>query len=260
MNNEKEPVLRFKPVTDGLGFHPFSDGLPYTPESKAPTGTGAVAAGRPAFVTNRMQAPKAAPSPAIPQRPASFDPRSASNGPTLRPEIPSASPNAALARLQKELQAIQSEKVRTGIQAGQRQIQAQAMIPVHYGFGYVLKRVFAFVLDTAFNLSLCASILSFALVQTEPRDWLSLSPWTMGVVAAFLFLCNWAIIAAQEVAFGTSIGKRVFGLKLGGSAMEVAIRALLFLPALLVFGLGIAMCVFDRQKRCFHDRLTGLQP
>src|SRR4051794_28786408 len=63
---EKEKELSFAPITDGLGFHPFSNGLPYAPVTKPATpssptaprvslnlssGTGAVAAGAPSFVT-----------------------------------------------------------------------------------------------------------------------------------------------------------------------------------------------------------------
>lgn len=79
-------------------------------------------------------------------------------------------------------------------------------------------------------------------------------------VAAFMFLCNWALLAAQEVAFGTTIGKRIFGLHLDGTGFECFMRALFFIPSLLFGGIGVLMAVFDARKRCWHDRMTKLQP
>ena len=35
-------------------------------------------------------------------------------------------------------------------------------VRVTYGFGYSFERMFAYILDSAFNLSICASVLSTA--------------------------------------------------------------------------------------------------
>lgn len=232
MNPEKKDgEIQFKPLTDGLGFHPFADGLPYAPASKTPTtGTGAVAAGRPVFVNP------------VPARP--VDP--------------------TVAIIKKELEAFAAEKAaeksRPAVAQPAPQIQTKAVTFRRHGLGYVLQRFFAYVIDSSFNLSVCAAVLSTAMLS-EDIDSLGLyRPSALLFAALFLFFCNWALIAAQEVAFGTSLGKRIFGLKLHGSAMETFVRAVLFIPSLLFSGLGILMALFDSRKRCWHDRATQLQP
>ena len=46
---QKEPEIKFKPLSSGLGFHSHSDGLPYAPSRKS-SGTGAVQAGSVRFI------------------------------------------------------------------------------------------------------------------------------------------------------------------------------------------------------------------
>jgi len=72
----EEPKLKFKPITEGLGFHPFSDGLPYAPQSpqaKKTMGTGAVAAGPAKIVLPQQKFVKEAkPAPAAVVQPPAF--------------------------------------------------------------------------------------------------------------------------------------------------------------------------------------------
>ncbi len=234
--------INFKPLTDGLGFHPFADGLPYAPASKsAPktpaTGTGAVAAGRPQF--------------AYPAGPAA-SPRG--------PALPSTPIDTAAEKIRRELESIQAQRLDQARASAARKQDMQAQLVLNYGVGYSFQRAFAYLLDSAFNLSICASILSTALLSTDLENLRDLSPLAIISVGVFLFACNWALLAAQEVAFGTTIGKRIFGLRLRGTGFECFIRALFFLPSLLFGGLGIWIALFDSRKRCWHDRMTKLQP
>ncbi len=225
-----EPEIKFKTLTDGLGFHPFEDGLPYAPTKKGfTTGTGAVSAGKPQF--------------AFPPAP--------------QPQFRSSSIDAPAEKIRKELESIQNQRLEQA-----RVMAARKHVPleIHYGFSYSLIRVFAYLLDSAFNLSICASILSTALISTEIDTINNLNDPAIITIGVFLFICNWALLSAQEIAFGTTIGKKIFGLKLDGTGVQCLVRAVLFIPSLLFGGLGIFISVFDSKKRCWHDRLTQIQP
>jgi hypothetical protein len=62
------------------------------------------------------------------------------------------------------------------------------------------------------------------------------------------------------VAFGTTLGKRIFGMKLDGDGFSCFMRSILFIPSLVFGGLGLWIAIFDSRKRCWHDRVTKLQP
>ena len=87
-----------------------------------------------------------------------------------------------------------------------------------------------------------------------------LNPSVAIVGALFLGVFNWALITAQEVAVGTSIGKRVVGLRIPGGATAVFLRAFFFVPSLGFMGLGVLWSLFDRNKRCWHDLIVNTQP
>jgi uncharacterized RDD family membrane protein YckC len=177
---------------------------------------------------------------------------------TPLPKTIAASPADVTAeRIRKELESIQNQRIE---QARANASAVRAPLDIRYGLGYSFERAFAFLLDSAFNLSICASILSTALISTDIDRLETLTSGASIAVGIFLFLCNWALIAAQEVAFGTTIGKRIFGLRLNGSGLECFIRSVFFIFSLLFGGLGILMALFDSKKRCWHDRMTQLQP
>ncbi len=251
-NGEKEnPPVRFETLTEGLGFHPFADGLPYAPAGKTTspppsTGTGAMAAGRPQFIY---------PSPAVTAAAKTASRATLPNLPTLGSTV-----DETVDRIRRELETIQHDRVELA-RANAAQVSAlQTGVRHAHGFGYVGERAFAFVLDSAFNLSICASILSTALLSTDLENLRTLSSTALASAGVFLFICNWALLAAQEVAFGTTIGKRIFGLRLNGSGFECFIRSLFFVPSLLFGGIGVFIAIFDARKRCWHDRMTKLQP
>lgn len=237
--------LRFEPLSEGLGFHPFSDGLPYAPVSKvsiaaraaaSASGSGATAAG-PARPVRTPSLPTGAP---VPQRVSH----------PLR--MPQAQPQAAPAPVWQR-------------PAPAPQRPAEAPQPARFaqpalGFGYVLKRVFAYLADTIFNLCLCGGALCIALWKLDLSPMLLVNPSVAAVAALFLCFFNWALVAAQEVAFGTSLGKRLFGLAVHGSASAVFLRAFFFLPAICFGGIGLLWALFDRRRRCWHDLVVDLQP
>ena len=232
--------IKFHAITPGLGFHPFSDGLPYAPVSKtvpkpttsAPTrdfsqGAGATAAGPATFV---------APTPARAPLPAP------------RVSVPVATPT----------------RVAPTVNAAKKTAPTPAAAPEFhnptYGFVYLLKRVCAYLLDTVLNLALLATGLSFALWNQNVQPDVFMNPGLLILGGLFCLTFNWALVTAQEVAFGTSIGKRIFGLALRGSTAALFLRAFFFLPSLAFCGIGLAWSVFDRQRRCWHDLVVNVQP
>ena len=133
-------------------------------------------------------------------------------------------------------------------------------LPPAYGLGYMFKRVSAYLLDSAFNLALCAGALSVALWKQDMSPELLVNPSIVLVASLFLGVFNWAITTAQEVAFGTSLGKRLFGLALNGSTSAIFLRAFFFLPSACFAGIGLFWSLFDKRKRCWHDLVVDLQP
>jgi uncharacterized RDD family membrane protein YckC len=129
-----------------------------------------------------------------------------------------------------------------------------------YGFFYSLKRVCAYVLDSFLNTALLATGLSFGLLNQDMSPDMLFNPGV--ILASFFFaaLFNWAIMSAEEVAFGTTIGKRVFGLALQAKTSAIFLRALLFLPSTAFCGAGLLWAIFDSRRRCWHDVVVDLQP
>ena len=231
--SNQDPEIQFKPITKGLGFHPFSDGLPYAPITKTkapisqplpPMGTGAMAAGpvRIAREIPRIRLPQ--PTPSLP-------PRREVN-PALDREMPKPMPTTPL--------------------RGSQMADAN--------FAYLIKRSTAYVLDTALNLSLCGGALYFVMKSQGMSLDLIFNAGVILILSTFLFVFNWALIAAQEIAFGTTIAKRSFGLILDASASSLFLRAFFFIPSFGFCGLGLVWALFDPEKRCWHDLVMGVKP
>ena len=223
--------LSFRPITEGLGFHPFSDGLPYAPVVKtaakpsAPksfnAGSGAVSAG---IATPVVRSPRVS----VP----------VAQNPIERPRPQSS--------VQKTLENLVPKTV--------------AQFEPEYGYGYLAARVVAYIFDSMLNISLCATSLAIAMWRINLSPESLMNPGIVLVAALFLIVFNWALITAQEVAFGTSAGKRVFGLVLEGGAIAIFLRAFFFLPSVGFGGIGLLWALFDRRKRCWHDVAVDLQP
>ena len=216
MNETREPgsteptPLQFRPAHKGVGFHPFSDGLPYAPAvppraaPPAPQsmGTGAVAAGpaRP-VLTPRIQ-PTFASGLQVPVAP--------------RP-APAATPSAALPRPDVFLR---HENLRPGhsIQSAvETPVQDESpKIEMNFGWTYPIARVLAFSIDVILNILLTTTIVTTALSFADLEPWSLLEGTGTELTLFFLVAFCWVLMTAQEVAFKTTIGKRVMGLRLRG--------------------------------------------
>ena len=220
--------LSFRPITEGLGFHPFSDGLPYAPVVK----TAAKVSAPKTFSTGTGAISAGTP------RPVARAPRVSvpvAQNPIERPK----------------LQQSQQKTVAP---------QPVAQFEPEYGYGYLAARVVAYIFDSMLNISLCATSLALAMWRINLSPESLMNPGIVLVAALFLIVFNWALITAQEVAFGTSAGKRVFGLVLEGGAIAIFLRAFFFLPSVGFGGIGLLWALFDRRKRCWHDVAVDLQP
>jgi hypothetical protein len=245
-----EPVISFRPLSDGLGFHPFSDGLPYAPIAKSPrisgatqnaisqsttpsTGAGAVAAGSPKMV--------------FPQKP-------------VQPQKSLAVPQISVPVAKGSIPIDQSLPG-LGIEKEKRaQAVTQGNVEQTFGLVYLLRRMIAQLIDSGVSLALFAGIVRFGLWNEEFTPELMTNSSLLFVAACLWITFHWFLLAVQEVIFLTSIGKRLVGLRLFGSSFLVLLRSLFFLPSVGLLGIGIIWGVFDRKKRCWHDQIVEIQP
>ncbi len=236
--DSKSEIL-FKPITEGLGFHPFSDGLPYAPIAKGPkihppTETqggpfGAQVAGPAQFITRSIPSRVSSPAPQI-------------SVPVAKVPVQEISPSL-------------SEKLAASARnAGAPPVNGS------FGFAYSVKRVFAYFLDMTINGILFAAALGSFVIKQDFNLEVLMNPSVILLLALVFGFANWFFISFQEIFFKTSLGKRIFGLGLYGSGTQRFLRALFFIPSIGFFGLGILFSLFDRKKRCWHDRLVNLQP
>jgi hypothetical protein len=129
-----------------------------------------------------------------------------------------------------------------------------------HGFGYLFRRCLAYVLDSIFNIGLCTTALSIGLLRQDINPDALFGTGMIILVGLFLIVFNWALITAQEVAFGTSLCKRLFGLNLQGAPSVILVRSVLFSIGTLLCGMGLVWALFDSKKRCWHDIAVDLQP
>lgn len=231
MEKTRDGEVKFTALTQGLGFHPFSDGLPYAPVTKTQ-------------VTPAHPRPKAgniaSGTGAVAAGPPSF----------ARVSVPIAPPAAVVP-------TITPVKPQPTIALPENPVIAAAS---KYGFFYLLKRTLAYVLDSFINVTLCIGALGFVLWKQQIQSDLLITPSVILLLGLFLVGFNWALVTAQEVAFGTSIGKRLFGLVLRGSVSAIFLRAFFFLPSVGFSGVGLIWSIFNRRRRCWHDSVVDLQP
>ncbi len=272
-----KPKLSFKPLSSGLGFHPFSDGMPYAPVTKAASTSSKPAAPAPrsrettlpVFQTPKPAAPAMPPlsQMTIPSRPAFATSLSGPQAPSganaagipryARVSVPVATPSAPL-----NSPLILKAGPGAGLKQADELDEDQDLLGVGetYGVAYLFKRVLAYSLDTTINLGLCAAAMMASLWKQGMNPELFWNPGVMLLVALFLTAFNWAVITAQEVAFGTTVGKRVFGLAIDGSTSQVFLRSLFFLVSAGFCGVGLFWAVANPRKRCWHDLVVDLQP
>lgn len=239
MEKEKsrgEPI-EFKPLSTGLGFHPFSNGLPYTPRNGTPpattptdrpdyrNGAGATAAGAPRFV------------------------------PPPKRTMPPVSPTATMPQ-QAPKTLMQQPSIAV---ASQKSISPET--EARYGFGYLLSRCLAYSIDLVLNTFITFIALCFAFGGFRYSTLRVLMTPEMMILASLgIIVLNWTLITAQELLFHTTFGKKVFGLELPGRPTQILLRAVLFVPSTMCFGLGVLWALFDSKRACWHDRASNLQP
>lgn len=229
---DKKKPINFLPINEGLGFHPFSQGLPYTPTqpsnprpSSSATGSGATVAGPPVF-----NYPKA---------------------PEIRPRADRPQPRRVVPQ-QTYARTPQPAKVSPSKQS--------FVIAPPLGIGYLSARLVAFLADLIFNVAIFGALFGFAFLSLYRDDLNYIGFSTVSVVCTTLVSCALLGIVFQEMMFGSSIGKRVFGLEIEGTPVEILIRGILFLPSLGVLGLGILFSLFNKDRMCWHDKVSGIQP
>jgi hypothetical protein len=218
---EKEKEIQFKALTPGLGFHPFSNGLPYTPP--------------PNKVQDKIQEK-------APSLPSTFSGGSgaytAGRPSFVYPKAQNVTKPVVQPALTKPL--LQPEQ--------------------HLGFEYLLKRVLAFFVDSFLNILLSSAILGFCLWSQSNNFDFMMNTGVLLISGCFLIFFNWAMITSQEILFRTSIGKKLFGLRLQGSLGAILGRAVLLIPSAAFFGLGVIWALFSEKKTTWYDAATGIQP
>jgi hypothetical protein len=128
------------------------------------------------------------------------------------------------------------------------------------GFEYLLKRVLSFMVDSFLNILLSSAILGFCLWSQSNNFDFMMNSGVLVISACFLLFFNWAMITSQEILFHTSIGKKLFGLRLQGSLGAILGRAVLFIPSAAFFGLGVIWAAFNKDRVTWYDAATGIQP
>ena len=221
--NNKTSEINFQPLTEGLGFHPFSDGLPYSPMTKKPyTSSQKFGVG----IASGAGAVSAGP-----------------------PRVAHAISKVVLSK--------------SSVSKSKNTLLAPASHSIAHwvpGYGYLLKRVAAYLFDSILN-SLLFGIIAVEFIWKQDSSLEILTNSSVIFAAAILmFFWNWVLITIQETIFGATLGKYMFGLSLRGSGVLLFLRSFFFLPSIGLFGVGLLFSLFDRRKRCWHDRLVGLQP
>jgi RDD family len=223
----KEKEIQFKALTPGLGFHPFANGLPYSPPP------------------NKFQD--------------KFQDKAQENKPQEKaPNFSGGTGAYTAGRPSFAFPKAQTKPI---------QAQAIPIVPkplLHadepLGFEYLLKRVLAFFVDSFLNILLSTTILGICLWNQSNNFDFMMNTGVLMISACFLIFFNWAMITSQEILFHTSIGKKIFGLRLQGSLGAILGRAVLFIPSAAFFGLGIIWTVFNKNRMSWYDAATGIQP
>jgi hypothetical protein len=201
-------------------------------------GTGATLAGNPSIAPNANSSLPSGTSPSMTLK------RPAFANPTPKVHVP-------IAKAASQAAATQRDEA-----AASRPLQTKPKL----GFFYLIKRILAYAIDSTVNISLAAGSFCLALWNQNLQPELLFNSGVILVAGLFFFVFSWAIMTAQEIAFGTTLGKRIFGLSLRGTATAIFLRSFFFLPSMGFVGVGLLWGLFDRKKRCWHDLIVNLQP
>ena len=139
-------------------------------------------------------------------------------------------------------------------------IAVTPQIEKNFGWTYPMARCLAFGIDVMMSSLLAVMVAAVSSVLAGLDPWFLADPAILGISIFFLLAFCWALVTSQEVLFKTTIGKRLFGLRLRGSTRSIFARSLLFIPSFVLGGAGLLWALIDGDKRCWHDAATGLQP
>lgn len=270
---EKDTIeINFKPLSAGLGFHPFSDGLPYAPVSPTPTKPQTNTAPRPAPVTTTPASAtiRSANTPALPtqkpnlphlqSRPLAQTSARITDGIPQAEATPSRVAQVHVPVARAASQSLNVKSAKTQAAAAVSNTVGTSETKKANGLMYSVRRVLAYLFDSIVNIGAAAIAFSLALWNQNLQPELLLNSGVILLAGLFFFVFSWAILTAQEIAFGTTLGKRVFKLGLQGSTAAIFLRAFFFLPSFAFLGVGLLWGLIDRKKRCWHDLVVNLQP
>jgi uncharacterized RDD family membrane protein YckC len=120
-----------------------------------------------------------------------------------------------------------------------------------------LKRAIAFLIDMAINSLFCLFALAIPVLKNNiPLSQLLAQDFLFPALT-YVLVFSWLAVLAQEIAFGSSIGKRVFCLAITGEPVAVLIRGILFVPSLLLGGIGLVWSLFEKHGLALHDLASG---
>ena len=240
----EEMKISFQPLSEGLGFHPFSDGLPYAPVAKSAknpekNSAGSLAPSQRTTVNAGLQMGTGAVAAGVPQ------PVLASHGKSQRSfHVPQISVPVA-----RQASVAEKSMVKTEPSSSQ-----------FFTWGYLMRRVLGQGMDVLLSATLFLLAARFWFRNDEFNSELFMNLGVIVVTVGFWSIFHWSTLVIQEIIFKTTLGKRMLGLRLHGNAFLILIRSILFIPSFGLFGLGLLWGVFDPKKRCWHDRIVGIQP
>lgn len=128
------------------------------------------------------------------------------------------------------------------------------------GWSYLPLRMTAFGIDVIFHLSAAALLLMGGVVAMGYEPLVIFEGGVFSAALLTISVLGWAMMVGQEVALGSTPGKRIVGLKLQGSPAALFLRAFFFLISLMFMGAGLLWALFNRERRCWHDLASDVQP
>lgn len=211
--------VNLKPISEGLGLNHFADGLPYAPTHKS-----------------RRQITRFA-----------FPPMA---NEALAPPSPQGLPHASLPPT--ETTTAPSRAVNTAEFEPAQELRAASF---HW-------RSLAYVIDVAV-LTVAYLAIVWVAFTMNGFDLLSLlfsraGSNLFGPLAVFFFVVYLAYFLIQETGWKTTLGKSLFGISIhAASGGGVITRSLLFFASAMPIGIGLFWALFDHERRCWHDVMTG---
>lgn len=141
------------------------------------------------------------------------------------------------------------------------QAMAQPQIPEpKLGVIYVGSRMTAFAIDLIVHPAFSMLVLMGVTVLRGHEPMVLFGAGVLEVALLFSITLGAVLMMAQEVVLGSSPGKRIVGLRLNGSSAAIFMRSFFFIPSVLFMGTGLLWALFNRQRRCWHDLASDVQP